>query len=302
MAFVIRGYDIANTEISNCDIQSNQSNNPAIAPSYLVGEIGIFLELGVAENVKVINNNIYNTKFGVMINENPTYSFNNPEMKINVNNNYIMQNNPNSTIAATDNFVSIGVYLGSGVNSTSNENTRTLNCQNNHLRGVQNGIVCNNWQGINTHIDFNKIDLALDPLNSSDEYYAIQLIAGSPITDESITYDPNTGVPLTSIDGNTVINNIVTGNSDNKNQIGIDAYAQWGTHFGCNSVANLHHGFRFNDMNYSTKFFNNLIDKTNQFGYTLNFGYIGQATLLKGVLVVAQAIICGPKEGQIGGQ
>ena len=276
MAFAIRGYEIYNTEISNCDIQSNQSNNPATAPSYLVGEIGIFLELGVAENIKVINNNIYNTKFGVMINENSSHFDINPQMKINVNNNYIMQNNPNSTIAATDNFVLIGVYLGSSVNCTSNENTRMLNCQNNHLRGVQNGIVCNNWQGINTHIDFNKIDLALDPLNYSDEYYGIQLISGSPITDESITYDPNTGAPLSSIVGNTVINNIVIGNADNKNQIGIDAYAQWGTHFGCNSVAKLHHGFRFNDMNYSTKFFNNLIDKTNQFGYTLNFGYIGQ--------------------------
>jgi Secretion system C-terminal sorting domain len=273
MRQAIKGDLMQNAIINSCDIQSNQDINPLMPMPYMPGDVGINLSLGTSKSIEVSNNNIYNVKLGILLyDDGSSGSYN--DAVANINNNNIQATNPNIAAASPNNYVNWAIILTSSNNTLGYYNERVVNCNNNILHNVQNGIMLNNWQGTNTHADFNDIALALDPLAQGGDYYGIWMVSGIPMDDNLL--DPM-GLPKTSgYVGNTVTGNTVLGNSDQQQQIGIYTQAQYGTNYGCNTVNNLQHGIKFNDVCYSTVLWDNWMDKSNQYGFTLSQAIIGQ--------------------------
>ena len=257
-------------KINSNDITSSQS----VTTASNNGNMGINIVLAEAVDINITNNNVYNNRLAINVYEDGSYnSFG--TMVVNSNNNTISATNPNITTAAPNNYVYWGILTSSTASTLGYLNTRTANCNNNILSDVQNGIVMNNWQGVYTHTDYNSISLKLDPAAVAGiEYYGIWLASGIPVDENPI--DPITGLPKTSgYEGNTVTGNTVAGNSDQQSQIGIFTQQQYGTNYGCNTVSNTEHATKFNDMCFSTVFWDNWLDISNQYGFTLSQAIIG---------------------------
>lgn len=251
--------------IKDCDIRSSQSNTDIDSNLYLIGSYGIRVGNHYFENINISNNKLYNIRNAINVfcarDRIPNNVINPIDVgRISVDNNIIKKELPGGNAVQG---YSGTEYIENAIHIASlylhHENAEPVLCKNNTIQEAINGIKLSYWQNKHTQVDSNTITLAEHPTNTNPnlETYGICLEAGFGINETGL--------------GNTVTDNTITGAgmNANSNGTGILLMQQGNTNIGCNTVSNNKHGFRFYGTNPNTKFWDNTITATNQYGFTL---------------------------------
>jgi hypothetical protein len=258
-AININNYSSVN--ISGCNIRSSQSR---IAPYNLFGNAGIIMAGAEMTDINIIDNNISNITSPIIYTDLGVSS--SLQKNINIVDNHIFAQLPNAT-PTNNEFINTAIALtGNGVFTGGTPDLLPLICSRNVIQGAYNGIKATDFIGKSLDFQLNNITLSQAPLkrNKIQEQFGIRLNNGSPAI--------NNGGAIRSV----VQNNLVTGSSvggnicTNCNQTGIYSSNNHLTDVNCNKAENLTHGFRFLDLNNVTKFFDNNIEPTNLYGFTLD--------------------------------
>ncbi len=254
------------TTISNCDIRSSQNKNNVASDGSLIGNYGININNHSFTSIDVTDNRISNVKYAIQLRCYKDRAINDPQNpnnpligmgSININNNYISKLIPNTTTTTGNEYVEYGINLENLYVST--DVNKTITCQNNHIEAI-NGIRASNWHN-NVIIENNPaITLIPHPTNPNYAAFGICLEGGYSFNE--------------ALGGNRIVNNIVTGFNKSQNSTGILLNQQSGTEIGCNTVSQHRHGFRFEGTNLLTKFSDNYIYPSNQYGVI--FAHNGQ--------------------------
>ncbi|MCX6210102.1 MAG: hypothetical protein NTZ59_11575, partial [Bacteroidetes bacterium] len=211
------------------------------------------------KQLSVVGNECTNVSTGVYISNGSTDGSNIGNTgEINVSYNYLQAYHPNITPQGNENLRQAIYIGGTSLKSTTQQNlAKTINCLNNTLTGVVNGIQMLNIIGKRFVVKDNIITLAnLQGASSSTTGFGISVGGCSPVWDR-----------------NNIENNIISGNDlDQSKQTGIFINNNARTNVQCNNVAGLTHGFRFYKTCLFTRFFDNVMDPSNLYGFTLENG------------------------------
>jgi hypothetical protein len=257
-----------NVLIQNCHISSNHNvTNPTD-----VGDYGIVVSLLNSPSIKVNNNTITNIKNGIWLSTGAVEPENAilRQPVIEVNNNTIREKF--TTLSATNtylkNAINIDFYNIMGNNNASVKvKNNTIGQNYNTSNGAVNGIKVSGLNGID--ISGNNIQLVEDKLTPavSNQYGILQ-------EPHIVGASSGTILPVE----NTIEDNIIIGYNATGSIVstGVCLKQSSNTKVQCNTVSELTHGFRFNANNPNTKFWDNTMSVSNQFGFTLeNGGIIG---------------------------
>ena len=258
MYFAINTMGGKNVTVSNCDIRSNRSIAKATSNN---GAFGILVSNINFNAVNIESNNIYNIQNAVYVltakDKTPFASI------VNVGNIIVNNNTIKDEITPTGNSAK---YIGNAITMeclyvNSNNN---LSCNNNTIEGAFNGIRLSNWKANNVEVKNNTtIKLKNDPnAQPADEYYGISLEGGSSVSNV--------------VEGNSITGSYDFTASNNTNQSGVLLSMQSNATVQCNNVSSNMHGFRFYGSNPQTKWWDNTMNADNQFGMTVEEGFIGQ--------------------------
>lgn len=244
------GYE--NLEIINNVFRSSHS----IANSGVnsLGSQAIYATSNGYSNLKITNNEITNITNGIYV-DNTNTNDNLSAAIIDVNNNTLQAIHPNITALGTEYLHTAITLVSENPGSEGFEEQPSVNCNNNIITDANFGIKASYWLGKNTIINNNTINIVNLPNSPTNIWqYGISLEGG---------------IPFSNASGNQIQNNIITGNCLTCNQTGIMLYSQLGTNIGCNNVSNLQNGFRFLMPNTATRFWDNFMSPSNQYGLTL---------------------------------
>jgi Secretion system C-terminal sorting domain len=285
-----------NVTISDCDIRSSQSSSDIDNDAVIRGRNGIVLNNFSFDKIAVLNNNICNIRNGIKLfsaRDKVPFDPAHPNANIinlgdlDVSSNHIDKTLTSATPSGNEyveNGINLEAFLVSGIASGL-----PIHCSNNFITEAMNGIKISNWHTKNTLIETNTITLIShpDPTNTTYKGYGIHLEAGYGTT---MNYDIN-NIATGSKADNIVFNNTVTGSGTGGNTTAIWLSQQNNTNVGCNNVYSAEHGFKFEGSNLLTKFWDNVMDVTNQNGLTLwDGGDIGKQG--NEVVTVADPYIC----------
>lgn len=244
-----------NINVNNCAFRSNK----ALSTTTQKGHNGFFSLSTNYNNVSITNNEITNIGTGIYVYSAFTASVSQPGV-VNIANNLIQSSTPYLIGTTGNEYVNIGIVVEAQIRNriTVNE-VAPITINANTFTNVFNGISVRNIRAKSFIINNNTIQLHQHNTLNSNFSYGIAAIGGYPDVQ------------------NQIQNNIITGNSNlSFNQSGIFVERQNGTNIGCNNVSLLQNGFRFNNLNHNTKFWDNLMQPTNLYGFNLeNNGYIG---------------------------
>lgn len=264
MSYAVKNMYGSKLNVSNCYIASHQSlanlNNAAIT----TGNWGIYSQSREYDTINISNNQIVNIKEAIKVDVSGVNSTTKITNSLNINNNTIQ-----------DYFAATGCptcYVKNAItlagNTAVSNKTLAASCSNNLLTRVFYGINASSFKSKNVEIMQNNISLQQYTNNGIvQEQYGITCNGGVAV------------VNLLDFYTNKVTDNVIIGSFDNAtnsraNQTGVLLTApQNNTEVSCNTVDRLTHGFRFfgPQLN-TTKFWNNTMNYTNKYGFTLDKG------------------------------
>ena len=240
----IRSQYYLNNTINNCDIRSirdiNVENNVGIA--------GVKVATDRLSSVEMNENHIYNISEPISLMSDLGGSQSGP---VDILRNEIAVCLPTSTVCGKLNGgVYTGITLGAYNSQNAPKNTYPINCNDNIMHNVYNGIYTSNWNMKNTIFDNNKVYMIKDTKNFPGEQYGIHVDAGA-------------GNDLLS---NRITNNHVYGfNGGVETAIDLNSNSQM--FVGCNEVSKSVNGIRFmGGTNTSNKCWDNTFDATGASG------------------------------------
>ena len=250
--------------INETDIRSNKG----VANYGSAGQTGIYIEDdGSAAKVDVSNNRVYNIDNAISyLNTAVPSTTGATQQDISFNYNTIAAQLPG--VAPTNKEVVLTAIRLNGNNEPNislSPDRLPIKCNGNMITGVYNGIIASGFQTKTIFCTDNEIQLAQQPstpARPNREQFGISLSFGNPAIDA-------TKKAIRSI----VINNYVNGNACGTcNQTGIYLTQQDFTNVECNKAENLLHGYRFLGISNATQFWDNTIEPTNVYGFTLDQG------------------------------
>ena len=257
MNTAINSIGCINLTTSNNVFRSSKSTATPTSPT---GKFAIMGVSGGFKNLNILNNEITNINTGIYV-YNMFGNTVGANGVLNINNNTIQATNPLITAAGTEllyNAIKIITFAPAVDDGLGNQ--QPININGNLIYNAFNGIFVSRLRGKDFRINNNTITLnATNPTGDAFQY-AIYAQGGDPL------------------DMNAIENNTITGTNNLAfNQSGIFLQSQYSTRVGCNNVTNLQNGFRFNGDNSSTTFWDNFMNPSNLYGFTLeNNGIIGQ--------------------------
>lgn len=272
LAEAIHVDNYTHTDISYNHFSTNQNYNNGFNNGF-----GVYLQGNCFEATTVSNNTITNVETGIYLSytDNIVEQMGGWPAQINIIGNNIAPQY--GTNAITNQYVNNAIQLEGGYfpdGSSGIIDPLILNCTGNIISNVFYGIHANNWVNKTLNVSNNPIISLLpipnDPTANSVVKYGVQLSNCSPAPNDPMQPTP------TEPNYNLVQLNTITGSNLNHEQVGVYVTGSSLTHVGCNTVNSLRHGFKFTANNPQTKFWDNEIFPTNQFGFTLdNSGIIG---------------------------
>jgi len=257
MNTAINSIGCINLTTSNNVFRSSKSTATPTSPT---GKFAIMGVSGGFKNLNILNNEITNINTGIYV-YNMFGNTVGANGVLNINNNTIQATNPLITATNTEllyNAIKITTFAPAVDDGLGNQ--QPININGNLIYNAFNGIFVSRLRGKDFRINNNTITLnATNPTGDAFQY-AIYAQGGDPL------------------DMNAIENNTITGTNNLAfNQSGIFLQSQYSTRVGCNNVTNLQNGFRFNGDNSSTTFWDNFMNPSNLYGFTLeNNGIIGQ--------------------------
>jgi Secretion system C-terminal sorting domain len=268
MATAIWAKNTADIIISNNDIRSSQNITNTTAPWSYKGNWGIRVEPNGYNSIDINNNDIYNIKNGIYLNQ-IGIAYNNTG-SVNIFNNTIRPN-ISAANALNNSYVQNAITLQSNQITVSKNINSNILVSGNNLSQVFNGIVSRGWINKAVGITGNTIALATDPnIATTTGYYGIRVEGG-------IGNNKNGS-------SNVIANNTVTGSSlmPLLKQAAISIANQTFTNIGCNTTSGAMYGYRFVGSCLPTQFWNNIIDPSNLYGFALTdngqIGVVGSKT------------------------
>ena len=249
----INVYEAMHLKIDNCDIRSSHS---LLTNGNKNGEWGIYATRGNYKELEIINNRIVNVTNGIYLNNAfPSADIMFGEYLCNVSNNRIKSTLSGIPKTGTE-YVDNAITVLSTSYATGNQSSRqtVFYCNDNIITDVFNGISFSSLKEKNVSIANSTINLVEKP-NNTFEQYGILLQGGSGVSDYG---------------GSIITNNDISGCNLNKRNTAIWLSNQDITNINCNSVETAVNGFKFFGLNPKTKWWNNTMKATNQFGLTLD--------------------------------
>ena len=261
-AINVANYD--DVEISETDIRSNKG----VTGWANVGQTGINIgNDGNTRKLKVNNNRIFNIDNPIVYSDNTIPSpANKLQQDLSINNNTIAARLLGATPTNKESVTSAIMLFGNNDPTQSIIPDRLpINCNGNIIADVYNGILASGFQTKTFVCTDNQIQLRQQPstpARPNREQFGIRLNFGTPAIDAS-------NKAIRSIVRNNYINGSACGTC---NQTGIYLSQQDFTDVDCNKAENLLHGYRFLGLSNATKFWDNTIEPTNVYGFTLDQG------------------------------
>ncbi len=249
----INVYEAMHLKIDNCDIRSSHS---LLTNGNKNGEWGICATRGNYKELEIINNRIVNVTNGIYLNNAfPSADIMFGEYLCNVSNNRIKSTLSGIPKTGTE-YVDNAITVLSTSYATGNQSSRqtVFNCNDNIITDVFNGIGFSSLKEKNVSIANSTINLVEKP-NNTFEQYGILFQGGSGVSDYG---------------GSIITNNDISGCNLSKRNTAIWLSNQDITNINCNRVETAVNGFKFFGLNPKTKWWNNTMKATNQFGLTLD--------------------------------
>jgi len=249
LPIAVNAVDYDNIVLSGAVMRSSRSTTV----SSNNGNIGINLTSKGFSNLQIINNEFTNLNTGILITDNALNSVKAAGL-IDITYNTLQATHPNIATLGTESFVN-GIQFNGGTIAAGSTAYVPLNCTNNTLNKVSCGILVQGLKGKDYNISSNTINVVNSTtLANTASKFGIALFGGS------------------AYKGGFVENNTITGSCITCNQSGIYLNAQLRTSIGCNITSSLTNGFRFVSANTNTNFWDNMMDPSNKFGFTLEGG------------------------------